>query len=276
MYKEIYEKIQQSCGYVTVVLDEEVISEGTCFAFTPDGEVITAAHVVTGRVPIRVEDYSDPNAKIYIKFSGRPLLEYRVSFCSFGIQSEAFNEVIQLDIAALAPIQKQEDPFTYLPAKVTPPHLGQQVFLSGFSDELALPFNLDRIADRSFPGMKEFFEAMKKGYMADMMGPLIKRAIVGNHRRIYAADTKNGIHIEVDVFYMDNGVNSGASGGPVVNECGEAIGVITQRAVTSASQSADSTLKVPAGATVGLSLQPMEIARRIKAKEHNKANHGDR
>ena len=71
MYKELYEKIQKCCGYVTVIHDE-VIREGTCFAFTPDGEVITAAHVVTGRTPIRVEDYSDPEVNIYIKFAGRP------------------------------------------------------------------------------------------------------------------------------------------------------------------------------------------------------------
>ena len=127
MYKEIYEKIQQCCGYVTVVLDDEIISEGTCFTFTADGEVLTAAHVVTGRVPIRIEDYSDPTAKIFVKFSGRPVLEYKVSFCSLSIQCEAFSEIIQLDIAALAPKQKQEYIFPYLPARTTSPNLGQQV-----------------------------------------------------------------------------------------------------------------------------------------------------
>lgn len=267
MYKDLYEKIQECCGYVTVFLDDEVISEGTCFTFTPEGEVITAAHVVTGRVPIRLDDYSDPNAKVFVKFSGRPVLEYRVSFCSLGIQSEAFTEDIQLDIAALAPKQRQETQFPYLPASLTPPHLGQQVFLAGFSDDLDLPFNLDRIADRSYPGMEEFFAAMRNGYMADMMGPLIKRALVGNHRRIYASNSVEHINVEADLFYLDSGVNSGASGGPVVNESGEAIGVISQRAVTSASQESAPNLKVPSGATMAISLHPMETVRLLMARK---------
>lgn len=270
MYRKLYENIQKCCGYVTVILHDEVISEGTCFAFTPDGEVITAAHVVTGRMPIRLEDYSDPDAKIYVKFSGRPVLEYRVSFCSLSIQNDAFKETIQLDIAALAPKQKQEDTFSYLPASLASPHIGQEVFLSGFSDDLSLPFNIDKIADREFPGMKEFFSAMQKGYMADMTGPLIKRAFVGNHRRIFASNSAQNINIEVDIFYLDNGVNSGASGGPIVNEKGEAIGVITQRAVTNASQESAPSLKVPAGATVAISLHPMEVVRQLMQIKHNK------
>lgn len=266
MYKEIYENIQKCCGYVTVVLDDEIISEGTCFTFTPDGEVLTAAHVVTGRVPIKLEDYSDPNAKIFVKFAGRPVLEYRISFCSLSIQCEAFTEIIQLDIAALAPKEKQEDVFPYLPAKTISPNLGQQVFIAGFSDELSLPFNIDLIAKKDFSGMQDFLSAMKNGYMADMMGPLIKRAVVGNHRRFLAKDSNQNITIEADIFYLDNGVNSGASGGPVVNESGEAIGVISQRAVTNASQESAPDLKVPAGATIALSLHVMNAIRQIMQK----------
>ena len=56
MFKNLYEKIQRCCGYVTVFEGDEVISEGTCFSFTDTGEVITAAHVVTGRMPIKKED----------------------------------------------------------------------------------------------------------------------------------------------------------------------------------------------------------------------------
>lgn len=34
----------------------------------PNGQVITAAHVVTGRFPIRHSDYIDPALKIFCKF----------------------------------------------------------------------------------------------------------------------------------------------------------------------------------------------------------------
>ncbi len=267
MYNKIYENIKSSCGYVTVVLDGETISQGTCFAYTHDGEVITAAHVVTGRMPIRLEDYTDPNAKIFVKFPGRPVIEYFVHFCSVGINVDAFSETIQLDIAALAPKEKQSGVFNYLPTSLTPPQLGEKVFLSGFSDDLSLPFNLNRIANKDFPGMQEFLSAMQSGYIADMMGPMTKCAIVGNHVRIHASNSEQNISADFSLFYMDNGVNSGASGGPIVNEAGEAIGVISQRAVTSASQSSDTSLKVPAGATIGLSLEPMETVRQIKLRQ---------
>ena len=39
MFKNLYEKIQRCCGYVTVFEGDEVISEGTCFSFTDTGEV---------------------------------------------------------------------------------------------------------------------------------------------------------------------------------------------------------------------------------------------
>lgn len=266
MHKKIYENIQRCCGYVTVVLDDEVISQGTCFAFTSDGEIITAAHVVTGRVPIQYKDYSDANAKILVKFAGRPLIEYKVSFCSIDINCAAFTETIQVDIAALAPKEKQAEAFHYLPARIVSPSLGQQVLLSGFSDDLSLPFNINRIAKKDFPGIQDFLSAMEKGYIADMMGPLVKSAAVGNHRKIVAEDTTQNITIEVDLFYLDNGVNSGASGGPVVNEDGEAIGVITQRAITSASQKSAPDLKVPAGATIAISLHPMNLIHQILKK----------
>ncbi|WPO00636.1 serine protease [Pseudomonas sp. MUP55] len=267
MVNKIYESIKRSCGYVTVVLNGEKISQGTCFSYTPDGEIITAAHVVTGRMPIRLEDYSDPNAKIFVKFPGRPVIEYFVIFCSVGINVDAFSEIIQLDIAVLAPKEKQTIPFSYLPARLSPPRLGDRVFLSGFSDDLSLPFNFDRIAKRDFPGMQDFLSAMQTGYIADMMGPMTKSAIVGNHVRIQASNSEQKISVDFSLFYLDNGVNSGASGGPIVNEAGEAIGVISQRAVTSASQSTDTSLKVPAGATIGLSLEPIETVRQIKLQQ---------
>jgi hypothetical protein len=264
MYNEIYESIRNSCGYITVVLKGEIISQGTCFAYTPEGEIITAAHVVTGRMPIRLKDYADPEAKIFVKFPGRPVLEYFIHFCSVDIEVDAFSEIIQVDVAALAPKVRQATNFSYLNARFTYPSLGDRVFLSGFSDDLSLPFNLDRIAKKDFPGMEDFLGAMQSGYIADMMGPLTKSAIVGNHVRIHASNSAQGISADFSLFYMDNGVNSGSSGGPIVNESGEAIGVISQRAVTSASQSSDPSLRVPAGATIGLSLEIIQTVRQLK------------
>jgi len=257
VYLDIYEKIQKACGCLTVFLDDEMISQGTCFAFTASGEIITAAHVVTGRFPIMHEDYTDPNCKIFVKFAGFPVIEYKVSLCSIGIQVDIFPELLQIDIAVLLPKVNRDTPFPFLPTKFAIPNLGQRVYLAGYSDELNLPFNLDRIIDKQYPGVAEFLNKMKHGYMADMTGPMIKRAVIGNHRRFFAVNSSQDLQINGDIIYMDNSMHSGSSGGPIVNEKGEVIGIITERAITSAGQSEDTSLKVPSGSTIGISMQPL-------------------
>ena len=264
MFKDLYEKIQSCCGYVTVFEGDEVISEGTCFSFTDTGEVITAAHVVTGRMPIKTEDYTHPQQRILIKFPELPLVEYAVSFCSFGINVPSFKEIIQLDIAALRPKKEQPFKFPFLPASINSVNLGQSVFIAGYSDELSIPFSIEKIIDPKSFGADKFIKAIREeGYLADMTGPIIKQGYVGNIRRIIADDSSLNIKIETDIFYIDNGIHSGASGGPIVNEEGLALGVLTQRAITPAHQSKNSTLKVPSGSSIGISLQILKTVHEI-------------
>lgn len=264
MFKDLYEKIQSCCGYVTVFEGDEVISEGTCFSFTHTGEVITAAHVVTGRMPIKTEDYTHPQQRILIKFPELPLVEYVVSFCSFGINVPSFKEIIQLDIAALRPKKEQPFKFPFLPASINSVNLGQSVFIAGYSDELSIPFSIEKIIDPKSFGADKFIKAIREeGYLADMTGPIIKQGYVGNIRRIIADDSSLNIKIETDIFYIDNGIHSGASGGPIVNEEGLALGVLTQRAITPAHQSKDSTLKVPSGSSIGISLQILKTVNEL-------------
>lgn len=264
MFKNLYEKIQRCCGYVTVFEGDEVISEGTCFSFTDTGEVITAAHVVTGRMPIKKEDYTHPQQRILIKFPELPLVEYAVSFCSFEINVPSFKEIIQLDIAVLRPKEEQPFKFPFLPASINSVNLGQRVFVAGYSDELNIPFSIEKIIDPESFGADKFIKAIREeGYLADMTGPIIKHGYIGNIRRIFADDNSQNIRIETDVFYIDNGMHSGASGGPIVNEEGVALGVLTQRAITPAHQSKDSTLKVPSGSSIGISLQILKTVHEI-------------
>ncbi|MEA5097193.1 MAG: serine protease, partial [Burkholderiaceae bacterium] len=90
MLNTLYEQISKACCYITVFLDEELISEGTGFVFSSNGLVFTAAHVITGRLPIRESDYTDPSLKIYAKFANMPVLEYGVGICCIHIQVNGF------------------------------------------------------------------------------------------------------------------------------------------------------------------------------------------
>ncbi len=216
---------------------------------------MTAAHVVTGRLPIKQDDVTDPNVNIFVKFQGGPLLQYKVAICGMTIANETFSRPIQIDVAILIPLEKKNINFPVLQANVNPPRLGEELFLAGFSDEIELPFMLQTLIKKGTPGLKEFSEAMKKGYDADMMSLMIKRGIVGNVKRGIFESKSLISPIELDIFYVDNGIHSGASGGPVVNKNGVAVGIITERAITKVPFEETPNLKVPSGSTMGISLQ---------------------
>lgn len=266
MLTTVYQRAAEACCYITVFLGNERISEGTGFTFTDTGEVLTAAHVVTGRWPIKHSDYRDPDQRIFCKFTNFPVMEYKVFFCCLEVELSAFTGKIQIDIAVLHPVSLPLTPLPYLPAQATPPLLGEELCMAGFSEELRLPFDVDRLLQPDLAGGKAFNAAMEKGYMADMTGPLFKRGIVGNIRRVGACSSEGSDHIECDIFYVDNAMHPGASGGPVVNNRGEAVGVVSQRAVTRVSPGSDEMLSIPSGSTVALGLVALlHVHRRLGA-----------
>lgn len=262
MLTTLYNKVSPACCYVTVFLGDERISEGTGFAYTNNGEVLTAAHVVTGRWPIKHEDYRDPNQRIFCKFPGLPVAEYQIFFCCIEIDVPGFLGSVQLDISLLLPKQPHSATVPHLPALVEPPKLGQRVFLAGYSEELELPFKVDKLLSPDMHGVSEFLGAMHKGYMADMTGPLIKQGYIGNLRRVVAQNTQLGEQVECDVMYIDNSMHPGASGGPVFDGNGDAIGVISQRATTIVEAGKEGKVSVPSGCTVAISLAPLLLVAR--------------
>lgn len=257
MLETLYRRISPACCYITVFLDDEKISEGTGFAFTPDGQVLTAAHVVAGRFPVQKGDCDSPGLKIFCKFPGVLVAEYAVAMGCPEIEVPGFKSRVQLDMAGLRPKVPFSHTVPWIPVPLETPRLGQRVFMAGYSEELRLPFDVDRLLAPTTDGADAFRAAMEKGYQADMTGPLIKQGHVGNIRRIVASGSHGTL--ECDVMYIDNAMHTGASGGPLFNERGAAIGVLTQRAVTNVDVGEKET-RVPSGSTVAISLLPLRFA----------------
>ena len=257
MYRNLYQLISAACCHIAVTVNDELVSEGSGFSFLPSGQVLTAAHVVTGRMPIRQDDFSDPHQRILCKFPGRPQQEYKVLLCGFNIVMAEFNEILQIDIAVLAPALPNNNIVPYLAASTTPPQLGKLVFAAGYSDELSTPFGLDQLLPGGTASLNTASQSAHTGYLTDFGGPIIKRGVVGNTTRGIATYGPDARELHVDLFYIDNGIHSGASGGPICNVHGDAVGLITRRAVTSASQEASPGIFVPSGCTIGVSLQPL-------------------
>ena len=114
-------------------------------------------------------------------------------------------------MALLAPKITPSHPIPFLQALAIPPALGERVFMAGYSEELELPFQVEKLLPRDMNGVAEFLAAMKTGYMADMTGPMIKQGHVGNIRRVVAEDTQLGDKLECDFMYIDNSMHPAAS-----------------------------------------------------------------
>jgi len=257
MYQQLYNCISNACCAITVIDEGEVVSEGTGFTINADGQILTAAHVALGQWPVDVKKYLNRDTKIIAKLPGIAEYECTLAVCGLEIRVPAFNTPIFIDFAALTPSTALPNPVPFLNSRVMSPGLGEEVFLAGYSEELEIPFRVDKLLRRDAPGAAEFHSAMARGYLADMTGPLIKRGVVGNTRGIHAQNSASGKMISCEIFFVDNGMNPGASGGPVVNANGEAIGIMTKRAITSASQGAAPSLEVPSGSTIAISLHPL-------------------
>ncbi|WP_414655903.1 S1 family peptidase [Frateuria sp.] len=256
MHQNLYRAINAACCHISVLLDNELISEGSGFAFLNTGQVITAAHVVTGRTPIIESDFRDPGQRIFCKFPGRAQHEYYVNTCGLDIRVPGFSKPLQVDIATLQPKQAASD-LPFLVVNTNPPQLGEIVFAAGYSDELSAPFQLDELIAGGTDALNEVTQSGYTGYLTDLGGPIIKRGVIGHLVRGQANLGNKEVHIEL--FYIDNSIHSGASGGPICNAHGEAVGVITRRAVTSASQEAAPNIVVPSGCTIGIGLQPLRV-----------------
>lgn len=267
MYSDLYHSVARSCCYISVFLGDERISTGTGYACDSNGGVLTAAHVVTGRWPIRHDDYKNAGQTIYCRFPRVPLLEYQVAFCSIEIYSPGFVGAVQLDLAYLLPKERLRSPIPHIPSRVYPPRLGEEVFMAGYSEEVELPNRVDRLLVKGFPGVENFREAMEKGYMADIAGPLFKRGVVGNIQRITAMGSEVDERVDSHVMYIDNAMNPGASGGPLFNSKGEAVGVLSQRAVTGVDAREAGVINVPSGCTVAISLAPLVFVEKRKRVE---------
>lgn len=160
-------------------------------------------------------------------------------------------------MALLTPASRPSSPIPYLVANTNPPQLGELVFAAGYSDELSTPFGLDKLVPGGIQALNNASQSAHTGYLADFGGPIIKQGYVGNTMRAVAKYGTPPRELHVDLFYIDNSVHSGASGGPVCNAHGEAVGIITQRSVTSASQECAPGIVVPSGCTIAISLQPL-------------------
>jgi len=244
---DLYQHIGRCIAHLVVFDNGDVISEGTGFAFSADGCLMTAAHVVAGGFPVKKGEVDQASRTIIAFFvnQGRQIL-YKPAICPVQIDGSGLDKPLQLDVAVLMPTEKPQSDLSFLTTSIEPPKLGDAMYFGGYSDEVEMPFLVDRSLSPRTEGLDVYHRAIATGIKARMAGPIIKHGMVGNV--VEGRGSREGnLVIKQTAFYLDNQVHYGASGGPIVGRDGVARGVISKRMVTTANGT-----EVPAGSTLGL------------------------
>lgn len=256
---ELCSKLEEATYFVNAftggeVLDPETsIGIGSAVAISQRGDLLTAAHVVTGRLPVREEDVTDQSVKIVAMRKGGNLIPYRPGIiCGPSIVNKYFKEPLVIDLALLHPIFPQSN-IPHLAICKDPLQLGTQVLMAGFPDDMELPFSADVKFDLNNPELK----AQRANLRVAKQLLMIKSGMIGHRNGINYSDSQ--YTLKGEIMYIDNELHTGASGGPVVDMDGMIVGIMTERAITSVPFEETPNLRVPSGSTVALSPRLIDI-----------------
>ena len=131
--------------------------------------------------------------------------------------------------------------------------------MAGFPDEISPPLNFEAMLNYNNSDLaknKNQIEAFFKVFMRLIM---IKKGMIGGVHKVNISGNCDipglvkEVKVQGAVYWIDNGSNHGASGGPVINFDGKLIGIVCEKGLTNQSITDDLSLKVPSGATMALS-----------------------
>lgn len=233
---------------------DELIDQGSGVCINARGDILTAAHVLSGKLPVRDRDLKD--IRILAKSEKNQREEYRNLICGLSVKIPQFKEPITIDLALIRPIQRSNTKKFVKINGATVGH-GEDVLMCGFSDEVASPLDISQLIDYSHADCKGIEHHAKNIIDSQFRVSMTKSGMVGRVYKINIGDNANGVAVNGATFYIDNAMHSGASGGPVVDRQGNLVGVITQRAISTYSTEKYSGLQVPSGSAVAVS--PMFI-----------------
>lgn len=243
-------ELEKATYSIEVWCNGEKVSGGSAVAFNSNGYLLTAGHVVVRLTHIQ-EDYSNPDTIIIARSRFLPPQKYVIHLCPLTVNpSNYFRQPLVIDLAILIPLTPQEN-VPYLEVRNDEVQVGEQVLMAGFPDEIELPFSFDKLLDFRLPEVKAQGENIEIARQLLM----VKSGMIGHKYcfNFYVKDDthmKEGVSIQGEIFYVDNVMHSGSSGGPVISHDGKIAGVIVQRAITPVPFEDTPNLQVPSGSCV--------------------------
>lgn len=207
------------------------MSFGSGAVITVSGLVLSALHVVSDGSTVRGD-------QIGVQFDGanefhayRCLSEPDLDLDTGAFESKSF----RVDQALLAPIGTlpvQPHPFALRNELAD---LGTEVLLAGFSDDVYWPLNFEESFDkRKFEGIDKEKEFKEKQLALRQI--LVKRAMVGSIWRMRFGNWGSKDGLQTAAYTLDNDISYGGSGGPVVDNHGRLVAIISKRGLGSADK----------------------------------------
>jgi hypothetical protein len=257
--KKLSNKLEKTTYLVKVYDRGELYSEGSAFCINRSGSLITAAHVVYGNEPFTKNEPYSKNIKIRAGTKFGPIRTYKPNLCGLNIGwPDGPIEKLHIDLSILEPIEKLSD-LSFLEIEKESQVIGSEVLMAGFPDELELPLKFDQNLDIDFLKKRQSKEEIESNLDTHRMSLLmLKSGMVGYSTSLTIKPGRGkNLNLKIDNYYIDNGMQLGSSGGPVITCLGKVFGVITKRAVTTVSYTdlKNPNKEVPSGSTLAISPQ---------------------
>jgi len=127
--------------------------------------------------------------------------------------------------------------------------------VGGFPEDISMPFSVDKCI--KYEMIKGFtcIESTKKQLELFNRFLMVKKAIISNCFPFQMRGS--GFQINGSIFYFDNAMHRGGSGGPILNEKGELLGIISERAVIELNYEDSVKGKIPSGSGWAISCDPI-------------------
>ena len=231
----------------------ESYSSGSGVAINSTGNLITAAHVITGRNSVESKGLTGQEI-ILARTENLPLMQYRIVKCGIQIHMEVLREPLSVDLAYLSPLTPRENaPFVRVKRDFSP--IGTPVLMAGYPDEVEPPLSFNRYINYQHNPFTAPEHQTARKIRAMRQQLMVKSGILGYAQKAAFNGDDGSELLALTAYYVDNGMHSGASGGPVLNMQGELIGTINKRAVTTISNEEllDPNLNIPSGSTLAIS-----------------------
>lgn len=237
---DIVKKFKDVVVKIIIYENNKYIGYGSGVIVNDSGRVLTAWHVVNKVKNIGV----GINHKIEILVPNHGVCEYRLK--TFELKNlETPMVIFDVDIAILEPINEITN-VKHIDVKydTTETEIGEDVLLFGYSDidkflSNHYRLNLNNELVRKSKSITEEFRdkylhqiICKSGMIGQKWGTFLEDAHIpkkvskSNGTIFDINELKN---IKYQIYFIDTGMNEGASGGALINMNGELIGIITQK-----------------------------------------------